>query len=170
MLDACGRIIGFRPDSYNFRLLKHELTTEDIKVNVDDLKVLGKKDFKALLKWRSSIREEHKMDAKAEKAAAAIETTELEPVDEDEAIEAELSNLTKEEAARVKRARRKANEKRAKTLQRMQLNMVVPSDIGMEQEGPDGHHSLFGLSKINKAGVSAKEAEYWTRLFHATAY
>ncbi|GAB5591801.1 AdoMet-dependent rRNA methyltransferase spb1 [Umbelopsis nana] len=135
------------------KLLKHELTTEDIKVNVDDLKVLGKKDFKALLKWRSSIREEHKMDAKAEKAAAAIETTELEPVDEDEAIEAELSNLTKEEAARVKRARRKANEKRAKTLQRMQLNMVVPSDIGMEQEGPDGHHSLFGLSKINKAGA-----------------
>lgn len=141
--------------AFLFRLLKHELTTEDIKINVEDLKVLGKKDFKALLKWRSSIRDEHKMDAKAEKAAA-VETTELEPVDEDEVIEAELSTLTKEEASRVKRARRKANEKRAKTLQRMQLNMVVPADIGMEQEGPDGHQSLFGLSKINKAGVSIR--------------
>jgi AdoMet-dependent rRNA methyltransferase SPB1 len=133
-------------------LLKHELTTDDIKINVEDLKVLGKKDFKQLLKWRTSIREERKMDAKAEKPK--IETTELEPVDDDEVIEAELANLTKEESARAKRARRKANEKRAKTLQRMQLNMVVPSDIGMEQEGPSGHQSLFGLSKISKVGVS----------------
>jgi hypothetical protein len=34
------------------------LTSEDIKANLDDLKVLGKGDFKALLKWRISIREE----------------------------------------------------------------------------------------------------------------
>ncbi|KAI9284741.1 Spb1 C-terminal domain-containing protein [Umbelopsis sp. AD052] len=132
-------------------LLKHDSTTEDIKINVEDLKVLGKKDFKQLLKWRSSIREERKMDSKAEKAK--VETAEVEPVDDDEIIEAELANLTKEEAGRVKRARRKANEKRAKTLQRMQLNMVVPADIGMEQEGPSGHQSLFGLSKISKAGA-----------------
>ncbi len=34
------------------------LTSEDIKANVDDLKVLGKGDFKALLKWRTALREE----------------------------------------------------------------------------------------------------------------
>jgi AdoMet-dependent rRNA methyltransferase SPB1 len=34
------------------------LTSSDIKANLDDLKVLGKGDFKALLKWRSALREE----------------------------------------------------------------------------------------------------------------
>lgn len=41
-----------------YRLLKKELTTEDIKINCDDLKVLGKRDFKLLLKWRLAIRKE----------------------------------------------------------------------------------------------------------------
>lgn len=35
-----------------------EITKPDIKVNCDDLKVLGKGDFKALLKWRTALREE----------------------------------------------------------------------------------------------------------------
>lgn len=77
---------------------------------------------------------------------------EEEPVDEDEQIAKELENLTKEEAARLKRARRRANEKRTKTIQRMQLNMVIPTEIGMEQDGPGA--SLFTLAKIDKAGVS----------------
>jgi hypothetical protein len=34
------------------------LTFEDIKASLDDLKVLGKGDFKALLKWRTALREE----------------------------------------------------------------------------------------------------------------
>ena len=34
------------------------LTSEDIKANLDDLKVLGKGDFKVLLKWRTALREE----------------------------------------------------------------------------------------------------------------
>jgi hypothetical protein len=34
------------------------VTTGDVKANCDDLKVLGKGDFKALLKWRTALREE----------------------------------------------------------------------------------------------------------------
>ncbi len=34
------------------------ITTDDIKANCDDLKVLGKGDFKALLRWRLALREE----------------------------------------------------------------------------------------------------------------
>ena len=34
------------------------ITTEDVKSNCDDLKVLGKGDFKALIKWRLSLRQE----------------------------------------------------------------------------------------------------------------
>lgn len=33
-------------------------TTTDVKTNLSDLKVLGKGDFKALLKWRTALREQ----------------------------------------------------------------------------------------------------------------
>lgn len=35
-----------------------DITTTDVKANLDDLKVLGKGDFKTLLKWRIALREE----------------------------------------------------------------------------------------------------------------
>lgn len=38
--------------------MKNPLTTGEIKACVDDLKVLGKKDFKMLLKYRTDIRED----------------------------------------------------------------------------------------------------------------
>lgn len=40
------------------RWLALDCTTPDVKANCDDLKVLGKGDFKALLKWRLALREE----------------------------------------------------------------------------------------------------------------
>lgn len=35
-----------------------DVTTPDVVANCEDLKVLGKGDFKALIKWRTSLREE----------------------------------------------------------------------------------------------------------------
>lgn len=35
-----------------------DITTRDVKENCQDLKVLGKGDFKALIKWRIRLREE----------------------------------------------------------------------------------------------------------------
>lgn len=135
-------------------LLKRDITTEDVKVNTEDLKVLGKSDFKTLLKWRATLREEYKMDKKEEeKAKAAL--IEEEPLDEDELLEAELANLTKEEAAKKKRERRKANEKKMKLIQRMQLNMIIPTDIALE-DGGVADEEIFNIKKINKDDSLAK--------------
>ncbi|CAO0797095.1 unnamed protein product [Mucor circinelloides] len=135
-------------------LLKRDITTEDVKVNTEDLKVLGKSDFKTLLKWRATLREEYKMDKKEEeKAKAAL--IEEEPLDEDELLEAELANLTKEEAAKKKRERRKANEKKMKLIQRMQLNMIIPTDIALE-DGGVADEEVFNIKKINKDDSLAK--------------
>ncbi|KAG1151417.1 hypothetical protein G6F37_002711 [Rhizopus arrhizus] len=127
-------------------LLKRDITTEDIKINCEDLKVLGRGEFKALLKWRTTIRDELKMDRKKEEKIAVIEE---EPMDEDEMLEAELSNLTKEEAAKRKREKRKANEKKMKLIQRMQLNMIVPTDIALD-DGGLGEDEVFNIKKIKK--------------------
>ena len=35
-----------------------DITTSDVVANCEDLKVLGKGDFKALIRWRTSLREE----------------------------------------------------------------------------------------------------------------
>jgi hypothetical protein len=40
------------------RWLSLDPTTEDVKANCEDLKVLGKRDFKTLIKWRLALREE----------------------------------------------------------------------------------------------------------------
>ena len=45
-------------DAIFLRWLSLDVTSEDVKVNCSDLKVLGKGDFKTLLKWRLVLREE----------------------------------------------------------------------------------------------------------------
>jgi AdoMet-dependent rRNA methyltransferase SPB1 len=73
------------------RWLKSEHTTTDVKANLDDLKLLGKGDFKTLMKWRIAIREEIGLDVK--KKAGEEDETEKEPEpekDEDEQIEEEV--------------------------------------------------------------------------------
>ncbi|KAI8988105.1 Spb1 C-terminal domain-containing protein [Mycotypha africana] len=140
-------------------LLKRDITTEDVKVNCEDLKVLGKSDFKTLLRWRSALREEYKMDKKEEEESKMEEAmVEAESMDEDEMLEAELAHLTKEEAAKKKREKRKANEKKMKLIQRMQLNMIVPTDIALD-ENHVGQDEIFNIKKIKQDESLAKLQE-----------
>jgi AdoMet-dependent rRNA methyltransferase SPB1 len=55
------------------------------------LKVLGKGDFKALMKWRLAIRLEIGLDVKADPAAEVTEDVNVEPMDEEEQISEEVS-------------------------------------------------------------------------------
>lgn len=43
---------------WTVRWVSLPLTSSDVKANLDDLKVLGKGDFKTLLRWRTTLREE----------------------------------------------------------------------------------------------------------------
>ena len=44
------------------RWLNLDVTSDDVKANCNDLKVLGKGDFKTLLKWRLALREEASLE------------------------------------------------------------------------------------------------------------
>jgi AdoMet-dependent rRNA methyltransferase SPB1 len=57
-------------DERSKRYEKHEATTAEVKACIADLKVLNKKDFKLLLKWRAALREAFGDELKAEKAEA----------------------------------------------------------------------------------------------------
>ncbi|KAL5518879.1 SPB1 [Sanghuangporus vaninii] len=133
---------------------KLAITTSDILTNCEDLKVLGKSDFKALIKWRKSLREELGLDVKTIPTEELTEKVEIvDGIDQEQAIEEELERLNTEAAARTKRERRKANEARARTIQRMQLQMTAPLDIGLEQSDANlglGQDDVFDLQDTEK--------------------
>ncbi|KAG6911887.1 hypothetical protein DXG01_000134 [Tephrocybe rancida] len=133
--------------------LNLDITTLDVKANCDDLKVLGKGDFKALLKWRLALREELGLDNKTKDTEDLTETVEVvEEIDEEQQISDELERLNAEAAARTKRERRRANEIKTRTIQRMQLQMTAPLDIGLEQQDLSlgGQDDIFDLGGTEK--------------------
>jgi len=71
--------------------LKSRFTRPEIVANCQDLKVLGKGDFKALMKWRLALRLELGIDVKADPEADATEEVTVEPMDEEEQITEEVS-------------------------------------------------------------------------------
>ncbi|CAI4210438.1 unnamed protein product [Parascedosporium putredinis] len=125
-------------------------TTQDIRNCCEDLKVLGRKEFKMLLKWRLRVREIFGFATKKAEDAAD-EVAEVEPMDEELKIQEELQALKDKESGKRKRERRKENERKQKEIVRMQMNMMAPMDIGMEQDGPlGGDGSMFRLKTIDE--------------------
>ncbi|KAL7273260.1 AdoMet-dependent rRNA methyltransferase spb1 [Rhizina undulata] len=132
-------------------ILKLPETTKEIKACCEDLKVLGKKEFRSLLKWRLSVREKFGISVKKGEENKT-EIAEVTPMDEELQIEEELQKLKERESGEKKRAKRRENEKKQKEIIRLQLHMTTPMEIGMEQEG----EAMFGLKSIDKAGGLGK--------------
>ncbi|PTB62756.1 hypothetical protein BBK36DRAFT_1136409 [Trichoderma citrinoviride] len=126
-------------------------TTAEIRECCADLKVLGRKEFKLLLKWRLRVRD---IFGLSQKKAAAAEVSEevagVEPMDEELRIQEELQAMKDNENAKRKREKRKENEQKRREIVRMQLNMMAPMDIGMEESGPLGEGAMFSLKPIDK--------------------
>jgi len=72
----------------------------------------------------------------------------------------QLERLQAEAHSRTKRERRKANEKRTKVIQRIQLSMTAPMDIG--QEFSDAQlargEEVFGLAEAEERGMRDVDA------------
>ncbi|EFE36862.1 uncharacterized protein ARB_04388 [Trichophyton benhamiae CBS 112371] len=100
-------------------------TTNEIRMCCEDLKVLGKKDFRQLLRWRIKM-------------------------DEELALQEDLRRMHERETSKNKRERRKENERKRKDIVRLQMNMTTPKEIGMEQAGPLGEGAMFRLQTAEK--------------------
>lgn len=132
-------------------------TTLEIKHCCEDLKVLGRKEFRMLLRWRMKAREKFGLASKTTTDPyVSEEVTEIAPIDEELQIQNELQKLEENHETTKKKERRKANEKKHRETVRMQLNMLPPTEIGLEQAGPNGEDSMFALAAVNRARAIEK--------------
>ena len=135
-------------------------TTDEIRQCCMDLKVLGRKEFRMLLRWRLKSRDIFGFASKSKynKDAADEEIAEVEPMDEELQVQEDLQRLNEHESSRKKRERRRENERKQKEIVRMQMHMITPTEIGLEQRGPNGEDSMFALAAVDKAGAIEKVA------------
>lgn len=131
---------------------KHEKTTKEIKEACKDIKVLGRKDLKTLLKWWKMLKEaseEKKQEDGTEledetiAAPAAVSLEEQEDL-EDAEIERQIAELRETETREQKRKKKKVHKERQKLNERLNLKMVHKGDEGPKLEGDD----MFKLNQI----------------------
>ena len=135
-------------------------TTDEIRSCCADLKVLGRKEFRTLLRWRLKVRDKFGMSEKSKKqkveATEGEEVAEVESMDEELKIQEEMQRLQDANVSRKKKERRKENERKQKELVRMQMHMTTPHDIGLEQVGPNGDGAMFNIKTARMADDSVK--------------
>ncbi|CCE63482.1 hypothetical protein TPHA_0E03930 [Tetrapisispora phaffii CBS 4417] len=139
-------------EDHQWKILKKmKQTSTEFLACIEDLKVLGKKDFKMILKWRKAARDLLGIDKEEE-----VEV-EVNPLTEEEQIDKELSAMQERQRLNLRREKRKKNESKQKELIRMQMNMLTPADIGIEAASI-GRESLFNLKSAEKTGILDKLA------------
>ena len=157
ILGTCNKLTFSQPlngDVALAALNKLPDTTPEIRTCCEDLKILGRKDFKLLLKWRLRVREIFGFATPKTKSTDATdageEVAEVEPMDEELKLQEDLQAMKDKESTRRKRERRKENERKQKEIVRMQMHMISPMDIGLEEAGPIGDGAMFSLKSADK--------------------
>ncbi|CAH2073823.1 unnamed protein product, partial [Iphiclides podalirius] len=144
LLQGCSEIVI---DDKNIET--HPKTTTEIKECCKDIKVLGRKDLKALLSWIKQIKEWKTSLLPSEdptlKGTLATDTSEkAESGDENNDVDMEVAGLQDEERRQLKRKRKQLNKQRQKLAEKMNLKMVLKGDGGPIMES----HDMFRLSDI----------------------
>lgn len=140
-------------------LAHHPATTEDIRVCCQDIKVLGRKELRSLLNWRTKLRryvaKRLKEQAKAldislssgeeeeegeESTAGAVRQPSKEEQEEEE-LNRTLAEMKAQEVAELKRKKKKLLREQRKQRERVELKMDLPG-VSIADEGETGMFSL----------------------------
>ncbi|EMG50254.1 AdoMet-dependent rRNA methyltransferase, putative [Candida maltosa Xu316] len=141
-------------DDHEWKILsKLKLCTPELLECVKDLKVLGRKEFKMILKFRKQARDILGLDEEEEK-----EEIQVEELTEEQKIDKELQEMLERQKQKSKRAKKNSNELKQKEIVRNQMNMLTDMNIGIDaaQIGAD---SLFNLKTAEKTGQLDKLAK-----------
>nr|XP_056720617.1 pre-rRNA 2'-O-ribose RNA methyltransferase FTSJ3 [Euleptes europaea] len=152
----------------NEELQRHSATTEEVCHCCRDIRVLGRKELRALLNWRAKLRRflakklkeqakemninlssgEEEEEAQSERAPpepqGAIE--EREEKAEEEELERKLADLKAQEMAELKRKKRKILRERRRQRERVELKMDLPG-VSVADDGDTGMFSLRAIGK-----------------------
>jgi AdoMet-dependent rRNA methyltransferase SPB1 len=97
-----------------------------------------------------------KKDAEEETEKVTIE----EPVDEETQVTEEMTRLHEDNIVKSRRLKKKQNEKKARTIQRLQLGMTAPEDMVMEDDAALKGEDMFDLgtgeNEVRRRGVKGK--------------
>ena len=116
-------------------LAKLPETTSEVRACCDDLKVLGKKEFRALLRWRVKCLEKLAIEISAPKTQSRIESRFSNgEVD----FESSLKHQYRQLAPKEKRRKRKENQSKRRELRRLQMHMQAPTDLDIGEFSAGG--------------------------------
>lgn len=140
------------------RIANHPLTTFEIKECFKDIKVLGRKDLKDLIKWWKKLKDEFYPEEK-KKDQETIDAVESKPLTDEqrelfemEEMEKFIEEMKVEEEKDSKRKKKKENKEKSKTMQKVALKMAI-SDGGPQDTGDE---NIFNLREIKNKEVLKK--------------
>uniref|UniRef100_A0A250YLJ5 pre-rRNA processing protein FTSJ3 n=1 Tax=Castor canadensis TaxID=51338 RepID=A0A250YLJ5_CASCN len=160
-------------------LAQHPATTEDVRACCQDIKVLGRKELRSLLNWRTKLRrymaKKLKEQAKAldislssgeeeegDEVSAAGTRQPSKEEEEEEQLNQTLAEMKAEEVAELKRKKKKLLREQRKQRERVELKMDLPG-VSIADEGETGMFSLRAiqghqlLEKVTQGDMSAAD-------------
>ncbi|KAM9112705.1 pre-rRNA 2'-O-ribose RNA methyltransferase FTSJ3 isoform 2-T2 [Pangshura tecta] len=148
----------------NSELERHSATTEELRQCCRDIRVLGRKELRALLNWRTKLRRfmARKLKEQAKELDISLSSGEEEEGGEEEAgktsgaagagateeeeMDLRLAELKAEEVAELKRKKKKILKEQRKQRERIELKMDLPG-VSIADEGETGMFSLRTIGK-----------------------
>jgi len=152
---------------WNFKYLNHPDTTDEIKTCMSDLKVLGRFDFKGLLKWRSTMRDFKKEEEKEDQSDASNDGSDQSADDskesddddqssDEERIQGQIENLRLKKLRKKKRIKRKERLQLSKQRQRIAYGM---DQNAIDVPGAETDEGVFSIKTIENAADLEKVHE-----------